>query len=127
MPRDGGDADVRWSDVELCYVYHPLNAYDDGRACVVVVDVVRWPEMFAIDRHGPGASAPPTLDRWTIDPAAGKVVEERLDDRPQEFPRVDERRVGRRHRFGVRSRGRRRRPGRQLRRSCCSTTSTAAP
>ena len=98
MPRDGGDADVRWSDVELCYVYHPLNAYDDGDR--VVVDVVRWPEMFAIDRFGPGASAPPTLDRWTIDAAAGKVVEERLDDRPQELPRVDERRVGRRHRFG---------------------------
>ena len=49
-----------------------LNAYDDGDR--VVVDVVRWPEMFATDPYGPGASAPPTLDRWTIDPAAGKVV-----------------------------------------------------
>jgi carotenoid cleavage dioxygenase len=102
MPRDGGDADVRWSDVELCYVFHPMNAYDDGAepGSRVVVDVARWPEMFSTDRHGPGASGSPTLDRWTIDPAAGKVVEERLDARSQEFPRVDERRLGRRHRFG---------------------------
>ena len=48
MPRDGGNADVRWLDVDLCYVYHPLNAYDDGDR--VVVDVVRHPTMFANDQ-----------------------------------------------------------------------------
>nr|WP_309501149.1 carotenoid oxygenase family protein [Saccharopolyspora gloriosae] len=30
----------------------------------------------------------------------GKVREQRLDDRAQEFPRVDERLVGRQHRYG---------------------------
>jgi carotenoid cleavage dioxygenase len=97
MPRDGDGSDVRWFDVEPCYVYHPLNAYDDGDH--IVADVVRHPKMFATDRHGPNEGAP-TLDRWTIDLAAGKVLEERLDDRGQEFPRVDERLTGRRHRYG---------------------------
>jgi carotenoid cleavage dioxygenase len=60
---------------------------------------VRHPRMFDQDIHGPGEE-PPTLDRWTIDLAAGKVIEERVDDRPQELPRVDERVVGRRHRYG---------------------------
>jgi carotenoid cleavage oxygenase len=98
MPRDGGAGDVRWFDVEPCYVFHPLNAYDqpDGS---IVLDVVRHPKMFVTDFHGP-YEGPPTLDRWTVDPAAGKVREERLDDHPQEFPRVDERLVGRRHRYG---------------------------
>jgi carotenoid cleavage dioxygenase len=45
MPRDGGDADVSWFDVEPCYVFHPMNAYDDGDT--VVVDVVRHPTMCA--------------------------------------------------------------------------------
>ena len=28
--RDGGgDADVQWFDVEPCYVFHPMNAYDE--------------------------------------------------------------------------------------------------
>ena len=37
------------------------------------------------DRTGPNEGTP-TLDRWTIDRTAGKVLEERLDDRGQEFP-----------------------------------------
>jgi carotenoid cleavage oxygenase len=97
MPRGGGNTDVRWFDVELCYVFHPLNAYDDNDS--VVIDVSRHPKMFATDLYGP-AEQPPTLDRWTIDLDGGKVIEERLDDRAQEFPRVDDRVVGHRHRCG---------------------------
>jgi carotenoid cleavage oxygenase len=98
LSRDSDGSDVRWFDVEPCYVYHPLNAYDDGDDRIVL-DVVRHPKMFAADHHGPNEGTP-TLDRWTVDLAGGKVLEERLDDRGQEFPRVDERLTGRRHRFG---------------------------
>ncbi|MBV9090070.1 MAG: carotenoid oxygenase family protein [Mycobacteriaceae bacterium] len=97
MPRDGANADVRWFEVEPCYVFHPLNAYDDGDT--IVLDVVRHPKMFDRDHLGPN-EGPPTLDRWTVDLADGKVRESRVDDRAQEFPRVDERLVGRRHRYG---------------------------
>ncbi|MFV9635506.1 carotenoid oxygenase family protein [Mycobacterium neumannii] len=97
MPREGGNADVRWFDVEPCYVFHPMNAYDDGDT--IVLDVVRHPKMFDTNQLGPD-EGPPTLDRWTVDLADGKIRESRIDDRGQEFPRVDERRVGRRHRYG---------------------------
>ena len=55
--------------------------------------------MFATDMQGPN-EGPPTLWRWTVDTAAGVVKEEQLDDTPIEFPRVDERVVGRPHRYG---------------------------
>ena len=97
MPREGGAADIRWFEIEPCFVYHPMNAYDDGDR--VVLDVVRHPSTFRTDRHGPN-EGPPTLDRWTVDLSAGKVIEERRDDRPQEFPRVDERLVSKHHRYG---------------------------
>ncbi len=97
MPREGDSNDVRWFDVEPCYIYHPLNAFDDGDR--VVLDVTRHPKMFATEHRGPSEGSP-TLDRWTVDLSAGKVLEERLDDRGQEFPRIDERLVGRRHRYG---------------------------
>ena len=45
-------------------------------------------------------TAPPQLWRWTIDTVTGQVREEQLTDVPLEFPRVDERVVGRRHRYG---------------------------
>ncbi len=97
LEREGGADDVSWFDVEPCYVFHPMNAYDDGDH--VVLDVIRYQKMFDKNRLGPD-EGPPTLDRWTVDTAAGKVVEERLDDLGQEFPRVDERLVGRPHRYG---------------------------
>jgi carotenoid cleavage oxygenase len=97
LPRDGGADDVVWFDVEPCYVFHPLNAFDDGDR--VVLDVVRHPRMFATELLGPNEGGT-TLDRWTLDVPAGKLLEERLDDHNQELPRVDERVVGRRHRFG---------------------------
>jgi carotenoid cleavage dioxygenase len=95
MPRGGG-ADVRWVEIEPCYVFHVLNASEPepGR---VVVDVARYPHLW---RHSRDAFEPTTLHRFTVDVAAGTVKEETLDDRSVEFPRVDERRVGRPARFG---------------------------
>jgi len=98
MPRTGGDADVRWFDVDPCYVFHPMNAFDDGDT--VVVDVPRHPTMFKRSKVGPNDGGVPTLERWTIDLPAGKVREERIDERGQEFPRVNETLLGSRHRFG---------------------------
>jgi carotenoid cleavage dioxygenase len=77
-------------------VFHTLNAYDEGAR--VVVDVCRYEGSY--DLSALTGQGPLTLDRWTIDPAAGTVSQQRLDDRPQEFPRVDERVVSRPHRYG---------------------------
>lgn len=97
MPRNGGAADLRWFEIAPCYVFHPMNAYDeDGR---IVLDVARHERMFD-PATGGMPSAPPTLDRWVVDMDRGVVTETRLDDRPQEFPRVDERCVSKRHRYG---------------------------
>ena len=97
MGRDSDGSDVRWFDIGPCYVFHPLNAYEDGDT--IVADVIRHPKMFDTDRLGPNEGAP-TLDRWTFDLTAGSVTESRLDGRGQEFPRIDERLTGKRHRIG---------------------------
>jgi carotenoid cleavage dioxygenase len=101
LPREGTNADVRWFDIEPCYVYHPLNAYSEvqGGNEVLVLDVVRYQRMFDRDQRGPGESKP-TLDRWTINLTTGTVSSERRDDRAQEFPRINETKLGGRHRFG---------------------------
>jgi carotenoid cleavage dioxygenase len=97
IPLGGDGSDVRWFEVAPCYVFHPLNAHDDGDK--VVLDVVRYDRMFDARRLGPDEAAP-LLWRWTLDLATGTVSEEQLGDRPFEFPRVDERLVGRPHRWG---------------------------
>lgn len=97
LPLEGGPGDVQWFEVEPCYVFHPLNAHDDGDT--VVLDVVRHPRMFDRVRLGPDDGTP-TLWRWRLDCGTGKATEQQLDDRGIEFPRVDERLVGRPHRYG---------------------------
>ena len=101
MPREGSNQDVRWFDIEPCYVYHPLNAYSEIRdgAEVLVLDVVRYSRMFDRDRRGPGESLP-RLDRWTVNLTTGAVSTECRDDRAQEFPRINGALTGGRHRFG---------------------------
>lgn len=96
MPLGGSPDDLTWFGVDPCYVFHPVNAWDDGDR--FVADVIRHPRMFDHDHHGPN-DGPPALWRWTFDRATGRTTETQLDDRPIEFPRVDERLVGRRHRF----------------------------
>ena len=64
------------------------------------MDVVRYDRAFDTAPGQAIASALPRLARWTIDPAADRVVERLVDDTPVEFPRIDDTVAGRRHRFG---------------------------
>jgi carotenoid cleavage dioxygenase-like enzyme len=96
MPRGGQGSQVRWFEIEPCYVFHVLNAYD-GPDGTVVVDVVRYRELW---RRVDDFSTLGFLYRWTIDASRGTVSETQLDDRPVEFPRVDERVLGLAHRHG---------------------------
>ncbi|MFF7457954.1 carotenoid oxygenase family protein [Kitasatospora sp. NPDC008115] len=95
--RDRPGAAALWLDVPPCFVFHPVNAFEDadGR---ITVDVIRHERAFDRDRLHPSESAP-TLWRWILDPREGAVLERRLDDRVQEFPRIDERRTGLPYRY----------------------------
>ena len=102
MPRSGSNHDVRWISIDPVYVFHVLNAFDDGD--VVVMDVLRYDRAFDTAPGQPIASGLAVLARWTIDPVANRVTEQRLDDVPVEFPRIADAVAGRPHRYGYCSR-----------------------
>lgn len=97
LPREGNAEDVKWIDIDPCYIFHPMNAYDDGDE--VVLDAARHEKMFDRERRGP-SEGPPTLDRWRLNTVTGTHTCERIDDRPQEFPRINESLVGLRNQYG---------------------------
>lgn len=98
MSRQGDGSDMLWIDIEPCYVYHPLNSYDDGDN--VVMDVVRHTRTFDQSRIGPDHEDLPTLHRWTINTKTRSMRDELINDRAQEFPRVNPNVECHRHRYG---------------------------
>jgi carotenoid cleavage dioxygenase len=96
LPREGTDADVLWMDIDPCYVFHPVNAYENGRH--IIVDVIRHQRAFDRDPLHHSESTP-TMWRWTIDHPAGTVTEHQLFTHAEEFPNIDDRCTGTRHRY----------------------------
>ncbi|MFT5099045.1 MAG: carotenoid cleavage dioxygenase, partial [Planctomycetaceae bacterium] len=84
-------------DIDPCYVFHPLNTYDDGHK--IVMDVVKYNKMFTTpddDSYEPGSN----LVRWVIDPELNRVTETVISDVDQEFPRINPKVECHRHTFG---------------------------
>lgn len=100
LRRDDPFGDVRWFEIDPCYVFHVANAYDVSTAGSeqVVVQAVRYPELW---RDNGGFDAEGVMWTWTIDLAAGTVSESQLDDRGVEFPRIDDRLAGLQARYSV--------------------------
>lgn len=102
MRRDGDVSTIRWFNTEACYVFHPMNAWEEGGK--LFCDVMRYDvaPLFPKADGSPGERAAARLVRWTfdLDAASDAIKEEALDDLDGEFPRVDPRVETRKNRHG---------------------------
>ncbi len=98
MPLAGGATQIKWYNIDPCYVFHSVNAFRRGDE--VIVDVCRLSSMFdTANERGLGGA--PSLRRWTINTVTGTVADDVLTDQnPGDLPGRDPRRIGREHRFG---------------------------
>ncbi|MEP3224450.1 MAG: carotenoid oxygenase family protein [Parasphingorhabdus sp.] len=95
MPRTGNNKDVIWFDIEPCYVYHTMNAYEAGDE--IVLEGCR---MVGYMAEGMTKPPLPKLHRWRMNLVTGSVREEQIDDLGVDFPRVPDHLVGQAHRYG---------------------------
>lgn len=104
LPRDGTAKDVKWFPSEPCYVFHVLNAYDEGDEVVLLAcrmgefpaEIVPPDRMTERDLRRYGAR----LHRWRFDLKAGTTKEEPVGDEFADFPRFNEALAGRKTRYG---------------------------
>ena len=102
MARNASVETIRWFEVDACYVFHPMNAWEEGTK--IFADVMEYPvaPLFPRADGGRSENTAARLVRWTIDLAgdSNKIKREPLDDMAGEFPRFDERRAGLSYRHG---------------------------
>jgi carotenoid cleavage dioxygenase len=93
---------TRWFEVPACFVYHFVNAWEQGNEIVITASRIRDPLRYdpqpgRDDRVVPCIAhlrLDPQLVRWTLDLDSGRAHEEVIDTALAEFPRVDDRRLG---------------------------------
>jgi carotenoid cleavage dioxygenase-like enzyme len=91
-------------EYDPCYVFHPMNVYEDGDR--IVGDVMQYDAapLFPDPDGRPGdpTKAVAYLTRWTFDLNANTsgFKREHIDDLAGAFPRFDERSAGLRHQHG---------------------------
>jgi len=98
MKRDGAAKDITWFRGEACYVFHVMNAWEDGSR--IIADVMQFEEA-PLFPHPDGSPTNPEksrarLCRWIFDLSGNtdRFSQTYLDDMTGEFPRVDDRRAG---------------------------------
>ncbi|UYO55035.1 carotenoid oxygenase family protein [Rhodopseudomonas palustris] len=104
MPRSGSVRNIRWFRTEPCFVFHVMNAWDEGNTIIADVMQSEAPPFFT-DTDGRSLDPDKSrarLCRWTFDLAGRSDSFQRsyLDDINGEFPRIDERRAGLHSRHG---------------------------
>lgn len=104
MRRGGNTKDIVWFRGESCYVFHVMNAWEDGQR--VVADVMQYaePPLFPHPDGRPTdrAKSHARRCRWTFDLSGmtERFRQEYCDDITGEFPRIDDRRAGLANRHG---------------------------
>ena len=102
MARNAGVETMRWFQTDACYVFHPMNAFEDGD--LIHADMMEYPvaPLFPSADGSRGRDTAARLVRWTFDLAGDSNAIKRtpLDDMAGEFPRIDDRRAGLAYRHG---------------------------
>jgi len=112
LPRHGDQSQIRWFESPPCYVFHTLNAFEEGDE--VILDACRLDRVDLGTLDSTVARSPENslvrsdnaqnLYRWRFNMKTGEVKEARLDDAPADFPRVNDSLVSRKARYGYAAR-----------------------
>jgi carotenoid cleavage dioxygenase-like enzyme len=115
IPRHGTTEDIRWFEADPTFVLHWTNAYEDGDEVVLdgffqhnptgrgakQVLPAEWKGFETLDLNVLDARA----HRWRFNLVTGETTEEEMSDRNAEFPMINGRHAGRRHRYSYNALG----------------------
>lgn len=113
LPRHGQGNEIRWFEDSACYIFHTVNAYDDGDEVVLYACRIEDPLSRSRDAEGREKTPPPDVPRldfmdlvpfmheWRFNLVTGTVKSRQLDEVPTEFPKTAAHAMGRKFRYSV--------------------------
>ena len=108
LPRHETGDKIRWFEAPPCFVFHTLNAWEEGDEIVLVAcryDAYPDDIDFSTSGHpvNEGKGGQVRLHEWRFNLKTGATREKPLDDTITEFPRINTAQVGRKGRYGYAS------------------------
>jgi carotenoid cleavage dioxygenase len=100
LPRRGQPSSIRWFELPSCFIFHVFNAYEEGQSVVLVASRLAQTDVMGNDKPRAFEEDGARTTRFRFDLETGSAREERLDDATADFPRIDDRLAGRKHRHG---------------------------
>jgi carotenoid cleavage dioxygenase-like enzyme len=102
LEREAPVSEIRWIEAPVCFVFHYLNAWNEGS--VITFDAIDFPvapNFPKVTGQLPGFDeAQGKLTRWRLDVRTSQIDRDILLDDPAEFPRGDDRFAMAHHRHG---------------------------
>lgn len=96
VPRPGCSGSVRRFEIPPCFIFHTVNARE-SRPGVIELKAVRYRKLF--DDPADPFTDVGHLWKWEIDTRSGRIKSSQLNDRANELPRIDSRRIGQENRY----------------------------
>ncbi|MFZ1028299.1 MAG: carotenoid oxygenase family protein [Limnoraphis robusta] len=98
VPRHGDNSQVKWFECPSCFIFHTLNAYEQGDEVVLIA--CRMEATTVLSMTSEENADIPLLYRWRFNLKTGEVKQEQLGDTPAEFPVINNQFTGRQNRYG---------------------------
>lgn len=104
LPRRGDMSSLRWFEADPCYVYHTINAWEEGDEVVLIACRVKNPEPSSYDDKPLGRMLAflrldAQLYEWRFNMKTGQTKERALDDANTEFPTINDNMTGYKSRY----------------------------
>jgi len=107
IPRYGDNSQIKWFEASPCYIYHAINAYEEGNEVVLIACKIEEPVLNKEMKNCVDTPHPhlhflqllPQLYIWRFNLESGAVKEKKLDDTYTEFPRMNDSKAGQKAQF----------------------------
>lgn len=110
MPRHDDGTNIQWFELPPCYIYHTINTWEEVNELgqtVIVMNACRIENPLPQCSHSEEPQIPrlfflrlhPFLTEFRFNLSTGEARECQLDDRPTEFPRLNDNFLGQKSRY----------------------------